>query len=318
MSGDLYSELLPLLHSPSRDPIRERVPAPGGRVWSFCPRHADGAKHGKRSLSLRPPGELKCFAGCGFRDVLHALRERAGVHPARTLGSAPYHNGNGAKRRDLGRVTGRWIYADADGQALFAVMRLDGPDGKTFLQQHPAGRGECCGAEDDPCKPVRDALGWRWGHGRGVSYVLYRLAELLAAEPSEPVFVVEGERKVDALRAIGLVATCGAEGAGKWRHSCTESLRGRRVVILPDNDRPGVAHAEQAGRELLGAAAEVRYVVLPGLRHKQDVVNWLAAGGTREQLLALAALAPVVRPPSQMFPKGVDCRVLDATKVLAS
>ena len=313
--SDLYAELLPLLDHPSADPVRERPPA-GGRVWSFCPSHADGTKHGKRSLSLHPTIGLDCFAGCAFGDIVRALRGRAGVHSTRPAPTAgPPRGRSGARSGQLGQVTERWPYEDATGAAIFRVVRLDGPQGKTFLQQHPEGGGSCCDDPEDPCKPVREAPGWRWGHGRDVPHALYRLPELLEASPDDLLFVVEGERCADALRALGLTATTSDGGAGKWRGEHTFSLEGRRVVLLPDNDRPGLDHMEGLADALHGIAAEVRPVILPGLPFKGDVVDWLAAGGTKEALLTLAELAPAVRLPSDMFPKAVDVRVLDATGV---
>jgi hypothetical protein len=54
---------------------------------------------------------------------------------------------------------------------------------------------------------------------KGVRRVLYRLPELLEANPSQPAFVCEGEKDVDNVRAIGLTATCNSGGAGwrRWR-----------------------------------------------------------------------------------------------------
>ena len=314
--SDLYTDLLPLLDSPSRDPVRERSPN-GGRVWSYCPVHADGTKHGKRSLSLHPTYGLVCFAGCAFREVAHALRKRAGVHSPHPTPSAPYRRGSGSGTRSgqLGQVTERWPYEDETGTPLFRVVRLDGPQGKTFLQQHPTGGGECCGADADPCKPVYNAPGWRWGHGRGVPHSLYRLPELLA-RPFARLFLVEGERCADSLRALGLVATTSDGGAGSWSGDHTRHLEGRSVVLLPDNDRAGAAHMEKVAEALLGIAADLRTVILPGLAYKDDVVGWLALGYTVDQLTALADRAPVMRPPSEMFPKAVDTRVLDATGIV--
>ncbi len=167
---------------------------------------------------------------------------------------------------------------------LFRVVRKQWPDGsKAFLQQHPSGSGACCRpAADEPCKPAGD--GWRWKRG-GARYVLYRLPQLLAADPAHPVFLVEGEKCADALAGLGLVATTNAGGAGKWRDEYTEALRGRRVVILPDNDPPGAQHAEAVSRSLAGAASRMLILTLPGLPEKGDVVDWLANGGSREALL---------------------------------
>lgn len=266
----VYSELLPLLDGPSRDPVGECM-ANGGRVWSFCPCHPDGSKHGRRSLSLHPIFGLDCFAGCAFGDIVKALRTRNGVHPAHASPTATYQrNGNGNRRpaRTGGRVVASWVYRDEEGQPLFRVVRKQWPDGsKAFLQQHPDGSG-----------------GWRWKRG-GARYVLYRLPQLIAADPVEPAFVVEGEKCADALSGLGLVATTNPGGAGKWRDEYTAALRGRQVVILPDNDPPGAQHAEAVSKALAGVASKVVIVTLPGLPPKGDVIDYLANGGSREALL---------------------------------
>ena len=316
-AAELYAELLPLLDSPSRDPMRESPVGSGGRAWSFCPSHSDGAKYGKRSLSLSSVYGLDCFASCAFPDVVRALRERAGIHPAKaapTGGSRPARR-NGTRR--LGDIVASWPYQDKQVRPLFRVVRLDGPDGKTFLQQHPA--GSCANHVDDPepCKPAGN--GWRWGRG-GAPYALYRLPELIAAPRDAFVFVVEGETCADALVALDLVATTSPGGAGKWARGeggYAEALRDRRVVILPDNDQPGADHAQDIIADLLPVTGELRSIILPGLPFKGDVVDWLAAGGSRDQLLALVERAPIMRAPSEMFPKAVDCRVLDTTGILA-
>jgi hypothetical protein len=70
------------------------------------------------------------------------------------------------------------------------------------------------------------------------------------------------------------------------------------VVILADNDEPGRRHAADVAQGLRGRAASVRVVHLPGLPPTGDVSDWLAAGGTREQLERLAAAAePQPHPP---------------------
>ena len=267
--NDMYSELLPLLHSPSRDPIRERAPTPGGRCWSFCPAHADGTKYGKRSLSLHSVYGLNCFAGCAFRDIVRALR--GGTFGPRVVGTASRTNG---KARPLsGEIVAAWVYTNALGRALFRVVRIEGPDGKRYAQQHPDGRG-----------------GWAWGRNNAPR-VLYRLPALIIAPPDDPAFVCEGEKCADALAALGVTATTSPEGAGNWRDEYAAELRGRHVVILPDADEPGERHAGQVARSLAGVAASISIVRLPDLPPKGDAVDWIAAGGTRDALLRLAGLA---------------------------
>jgi putative DNA primase/helicase len=109
----------------------------------------------------------------------------------------------------------------------------------------------------------------------------------LAATPSETIYIVEGEKDVETLRALGLVATCNPGGAGKWQPSYNEVLRGRHVVILPDHDDSGRQHSMDVARSLAGIAASVRVIDLPALGEKGDVSDWLAAGNTVDDLRAL-------------------------------
>lgn len=162
------------------------------------------------------------------------------------------------------RIVATYPYNSTDGNLLFEVVRYEP---KTFRQRRPDGNG-----------------GWAWNL-RGVDRVLYRLPELLAADSADPVFVVEGEKDTDALRALGLVATTNSGGSGKWQASFAEPLRGRHVVVLPDNDDAGRKHAADVTAKLRSVAASVRVVELPGLPPRGDASDWLAAGGTAAKLL---------------------------------
>src|SRR5262249_39236980 len=120
----------------------------------------------------------------------------------------------------------------------------------------------------------------------------YHLPELLSANKDRTVVIAEGEKDVDRLRSIGVVATCNVGGAGKWRDEYNEHLRGRKVVILPDNDPPGHKHAQQVAGSLNGIAASVKIVELPSLAEKGDVSDWLALGNGMKELRALVEAAP--------------------------
>jgi 5S rRNA maturation endonuclease (ribonuclease M5) len=132
--------------------------------------------------------------------------------------------------------------------------------------------------------------------------VLYRLPELLAADPAVQVHLGEGEKDVDRLRALGLTATCNPMGAGTWRPEYNSNLQGRAVVILPDHDDPGRAHAQKVARSLHGIAASIKIVELPKLPEKGDISDWLDAGGTVEQLQALVEAASEFDPATAPAP----------------
>lgn len=62
--------------------LRDPKPDRKGGVMAFCPAHADGQKHGGRSLHVSPGRDGKalvyCFAGCRAEDILRALRGVSG------------------------------------------------------------------------------------------------------------------------------------------------------------------------------------------------------------------------------------------------
>jgi hypothetical protein len=163
------------------------------------------------------------------------------------------------------RVLATYPYHDESGTLLYEVVRYEPKD---FRQRKADGT---------------------W-HLDGVRRVLYRLAELMKAET---VYIVEGEKDVDTLRGIGLTATCNPGGAGKWRADYVEAFNAHQhVVILPDNDEPGRKHAQQVAESLYGKVVSLKVLDLPGLPAKGDVSDWLATGGTWQQLEALVSSTP--------------------------
>ena len=69
---------------------------------------------------------------------------------------------------------------------------------------------------------------------------MYRLPELVkAVKDGYPVYIVEGEKDVETLRELGYTATT-AGSANDWKKEYAAYFTGARVVILPDNDKPGL------------------------------------------------------------------------------
>jgi 5S rRNA maturation endonuclease (ribonuclease M5) len=93
------------------------------------------------------------------------------------------------------------------------------------------------------------------------------------------VFVVEGEKDVETLRAHGFVATTMAGGANvPWLPSFTQSLSGREVILVPDVDTPGRLHALKVARALIGHASRLIVLELEGAK---DITEWFGAGAQR-------------------------------------
>jgi hypothetical protein len=242
-----------------------------GDGWlARCPGHDDG--HASLSVREGEDGRIlvKCHAGCSAESIAAAR----GLTLADLMPESP-----NSRRKSRPPIVATYDYRDADGTLLFQVCRNAE---KGFSQRRPDGRG-----------------GWI-RNLNGVKRVPYRLPELLATEPGRVVFVPEGEKDVDNFAKLGLVAMTSPGGAGKWRPEFAALLRGHPVVVLPDNDEPGRKHGEDVARSLHGVAASVRVLNLPGLPSNGDVSDWLARGGTREELERLAAEAPEWRPSTSL------------------
>lgn len=233
--------------------------------------------------------------GCSFQAIMRALGlvDADGFPPAEASSKLSF----------TARVVATYDYRDEQGLLLFQTCRLYPKD---FRQRRPNGKG-----------------GWIWDL-KETRRVPYRLPELLAAPPDKIVFVVEGEKDVDALLALGLTATTNPMGAGKWKHldpKAVDVLRGRRVVVLPDADHPGRDHAADVIRRLAEIAGTLAVLELPGLPEKGDVSDWLAAGHSAADLLRLANERlrplpldepwedpiPLDRPDGSTAPFPLDC-----------
>src|SRR5262249_38554456 len=135
---------------------------------------------------------------------------------------------------------------------------------------------------------------WHWVNGHWMlgwppAVLPYRLPELLAALPSVPVWICEGEKDTDNVAALGLVATTNPGGAGKWQPELAQWFKGKQLAyILEDNDDAGRKHTAKIIAALRGIVTTIAVISFPELPEKGDVSDWLAAGGNRQLLLARA------------------------------
>jgi hypothetical protein len=187
-----------------------------------------------------------------------------------------------SKHVPKGPVIATYQYVAPDGTLLFEKQRHEP---KCFTQRAANG-----------------SAGWRYSL-EGVRKVLYRLPEVVTAQV---VLVAEGEKDVEALRALDLninglkiAATCNFDGAGKWKDEYSPYFAGKRVVIFPDNDEAGRLHAQTVATSALKFAESVKIVELPGLPEKGDVADFLQ-DHTAEDLMKAIALAPRFRPVEVM------------------
>jgi len=178
----------------------------------------------------------------------------------------------------LGDIVRTYDYTDAEGRLLHQTVRFEP---KNFLQRRPAVEGQRQGSK--VARRDRDGRWWLWTL-QGIAPVLYRLPEVLAAEE---VWLTEGEKDADALRASGVVATTCAMGAKKWKDGYSRALAGKRVILCGDSDSAGVEHLLLVGKRLSEAGADVLAVDWrDALGHqpenKTDAADFLEYGESKQ------------------------------------
>lgn len=269
-----------------------------GNWTGLCAGHDDSSpslswRDGRRGLVV------KCHAGCDTRAVIQAM----GLAWGDVFGSS---NGRPAPPRAASRIVAEYDYTDERGTLLFQAVRFEP---KSFRQRRP-GDGE-----------------WIWNL-TGVRLVPYNLLEISARRPAT-LYIPEGEKDVEALASLGVIATTNPMGAGKWKDEYSALLVTCGVshaVLLPHNDTPGREHQRHVKASLEAAGITTTWLALPDLAEHGDVADWIAAGGTREQLDALVTAA-VAEPVTIDTVHGVfrdwlgddyDLQALDAVLATAA
>jgi len=133
---------------------------------------------------------------------------------------------------------------------------------KDFRQRQPDGNG-----------------GWTWNL-KGIEPVLYRLPKILN---TDEVIIVEGEKDSDNLSNLGFTTTTCPMGAKKWKPEYNEQLKGKSIVLIPDNDNEGREHMTRVAQSLNGNVKSLKWVDLPDLPSKGDVSDFISNFNDREQ-----------------------------------
>jgi hypothetical protein len=263
------------------------------QTWiARCPLHEDRCP--SLSLWLVDGGRKLCLGcwscraraggGHGYkRDILAWAGLRMG-----DLFADRHRENGGAQPHVQPKAVAVYPYTDEHGEVLYEKVRYEPGrrpgEKKEFKQRRPDG----CG-------------GHVWGLG-SVRRVPYRLPDLVRC-PSLPVLLLAGEKDVETFYSLGLagaLATCTTEGEGSgWGLDSPypDYFRGRRVVVIPDEDSTGLTHARNVvGALVMAGVAAVRLVRLPGLEYRDrggpDLSDWVALYRTVH--LARAALVETV------------------------
>jgi putative DNA primase/helicase len=240
--------------------------------------------NGSREVDLRK-GTWFDFEANEGGGVIDLVKQNEGVSPLYTIPDILEKKFGIQKRVQESIKPARFMsacydYVDENGEVKYQVQRFEP---KTFRQRRPDEKGD-----------------WVYNM-QGVEALPYRLPDIIA-KPEMPIFVVEGEKAADKLAKMGLVATTNHGGAKNWKSELSRHFKGRRVVILPDNDEAGSAHADLVVSELFGVADMIKRVDLPDLPPKGDIVDWINAGNGLDAFMAIVKAAPVLESAPEAKP----------------
>jgi len=190
--------------------------------------------------------------------ALRVLGDRYNVQPKSTARKAVRTRGETlvAEGYEL-KVT--YPYCNADGEPIYFVDRYEHPEkGKTFVQRTK---------DHDGLKDVEKTI--------------YNLPAVIK---SQEVFIVEGEKDVETMRGMNLVATTNSGGGTYWEVKFNAYFKDKDVIIIPDNDETGINHGNSLYSMLRPIAKSVKLITISSLP-KGDVTDWMEKEGGSVQKL---------------------------------
>lgn len=198
----------------------------------------------------------------GFREILDDAGRRSGRTPPRIK---PIERRSVRGMTGLDRPNATYKYRSPEGALLAVVYRYESDDGrKTFMPW--------------------DVEAHRYG--------MPRVRPLYGADAlgeTQDVILVEGEKCVDRLREVGVLAVS-AMGGCKAPIDATDwcALKGRDVLIWPDADAAGLTYAKTLEPALREICASVRVLDVSSRSDGWDAADAIAEGLNILQLLGRA------------------------------
>jgi putative DNA primase/helicase len=255
----------------------------GANYITVCPFHND------KTASLKVNRDrqyYKCFAcgkggdaidflmsmGCTFHEAVKSInddegfalspiqREKIETQKARwtQIMRPPYAPPKKIEHYILGKPSIFWRYTNADGSTIGYVCRFDLPDG---------------GKEIAPFIFATDGnrSKWKWG-GFANPRPLYNLHNVVK---TNKVVLVEGEKAADAGNRLIPSATFSSwQGGGEAVHHIDFTpLKGKDVLLIPDNDKAGYKAMSQVYEIISPYVNKATFVDTLSKPHKWDIAD---------------------------------------------
>jgi 5S rRNA maturation endonuclease (ribonuclease M5) len=203
------------------------------------------------------------------------------------------------------KAVAKYSYTDTNGKLRKQVLRYPDKDGRKVIRQRQPDKGG----------------DWNW-NAANLPPMLYH-AEMLRIAGT--VCLCEGEKDADTVSNLyllgcgGLIIGMTSGGSNSWQPELANQLRGKRVVILPDDDAAGTQYADAIEESLKTEGIEYRRVSFSGTGAKdatefmehhsiEDLVrligtDWIRMPDGRELYDPLAE-PPFLNPSALDFPDG--------------
>ena len=261
---------------------------------TLCPVHGDSTP--SLTISQGKNGKIlvHCHAGCNQDDIIQVLRD-LDLWPKKTkIWTAKPHAPKGTEvpknlnHYRLGKPVASWVYRNRAGHVAAVISRfiMLSKDGKPVLDEDGKPKKEIiplswCYSDDGE-------IGWHWKQmpEPRCLYNEHRLDE------PKIILVVEGEKSADAgLQLFPELLTISWPGGSKAVSRANwEALKGRDIIIWPDNDKPGAKAAEAIAETLLKIGVRsIKRVELPEeLPEGWDIADVPPVGVDLKQILQRA------------------------------
>lgn len=212
------------------------------------------------------------FNGDATRAV-NRLGEMFNIEPVRVTKARPKKTRAQSLTESGYAHVATYNYTDETGRLVYSVLRYQKDEDK-------------CGPNEKPktfvqCTPDHEGL------DENTPRLPYNLPAVINASR---VVLVEGEKDVETLRGLGIVASCNSGGACNWHPSTNKWFVGKDIVILPDNDEPGEKHCQILVAFMKPIAKSVKVIRLSAIP-KGDVTDWVQKEGGSGQKLCEMMLA---------------------------
>ena len=262
-----------------------------GQWMASCPVSSHGQGNGDRNPSLcvseTDEGKplFKCFSGCSQESVFNAVKDYG------LLDDLPNPTDFLTQIKPLPKqqepvLEQEWHYTDEDGVVQHIKQRYKTFDakGKTYKQYRV------------------DENGRRHASMTGANIVPYNLPEVdFARKTGRTVFLCEGEKAADALKSLGVVATCTHNGASNFPEDVVKHLVGLTIAIIPDNDAVGWEYARKAVAALKSVTKSIRVVDLGLEEIKEDAYEFVHKyGGDKDRLVDLTKATQAIQSESDV------------------